>query len=135
MEQKLAKASQDYTAELKSQSDSRTVLEKDNLTAQGALKDDFLKKYQLNVSEKQALIDSHNEALKQRIDELAARDARYIGDLQKKDQDQKITVRQLEERHAAQLKEHQEVSFKQRTQFASDLAKLENDQKAIVGDL
>jgi hypothetical protein len=33
MEQKLAKASQDYTAELKSQSDSRTVLEKDNLTA------------------------------------------------------------------------------------------------------
>lgn len=115
MEQKLAKASQDYTTELKSQSDSRTLLDKDNVTAQGVLKDDFLKKYQLIVTEKQVQIDAHNAALKQKIDELAARDTRYLADLQKRDQDYISTVRQLEERHAAQLKEHQEVSLKQRT--------------------
>jgi len=57
------------------------------------LKDDFLKKYQLIVTEKQVQIDAHNAALKQKIDELAARDTRYLADLQKRDQDYISTVR------------------------------------------
>ena len=33
------------------------------------------------IAEKQALADAHNVALKQRIDDLAARDAKYTADL------------------------------------------------------
>jgi len=64
------------------------------------LKKDFHAKHQQLIAEKQALIEEHHAALKQRIDELAARDSKYSADLKKQDQSHKDTVKQMEDRHA-----------------------------------
>ena len=56
-------------------------MDKSNLTAHEALKKDFLIKHENLIAEKKALADAHNVALKQRIDDLAARDAKYTAEL------------------------------------------------------
>ena len=81
LESKASKVSQEHTQSLKLVSESNLSLDKSNLTAHEALKKDFHSKHEKLIADKQALADAHNVALKQRIDDLAARDAKYTADL------------------------------------------------------
>jgi hypothetical protein len=83
MEVKAAKVSQDHNTALKGVTDKNLTLDRSHLDAQETLKKDFHTKHQQIIVEKQALIDQHHGALKQRIDELAARDTKYTTDLNK----------------------------------------------------
>jgi hypothetical protein len=101
MEVKAAKVSKDHSAF----TERSLALDRSNIETQETLKKDFHTKYQQMIADKQALIDQHHAALKQRIDELAARDTRYIADLNKQDQAHKDTIKLLEDRQSVQLKD------------------------------
>lgn len=105
MEVKAAKVSQDHNTSLKDVTDRNLTLDRSNIEAQEILKKDFQTKHQQMIAEKQSLIDQHNVALKQRIDELAARDTKYVADLNKQDQTHKDTVKLMDNRHVVQLKD------------------------------
>lgn len=101
LEAKAAQTLKDHNEALKALNEVHISKENANLETQNTLKKAHTDRANQMIKERADEQATHQAVVKAKADELAARDARYVLDLQKWDQVLKDTIKEKETRHAA----------------------------------